>query len=82
MARPRWRASSLGACAGTTRVADLFSGIGPFALRVAESTRFAADNDEKQALTALKRAAGSTAGLKPVQVERGDLFRRPLAGRS
>jgi 23S rRNA (uracil1939-C5)-methyltransferase len=70
----------LGACAGTTRVADLFSGIGPFALRVAEGARvFAADNDEA-ALTALKRAAGSTAGLKPVQVERRDLFRRPLAG--
>jgi 23S rRNA (uracil1939-C5)-methyltransferase len=69
----------LSACTGATRVADLFSGIGPFALRVAEGARvFAADNDEA-ALTALKRAAGSTAGLKPVQVERRDLFRRPLA---
>jgi 23S rRNA (uracil1939-C5)-methyltransferase len=70
----------LGACAGTKRVADLFSGIGPFALRLAESARvFAADEDEA-ALAALQRAAGSTAGLKPVQVERRDLFRRPLAG--
>ncbi len=69
----------LSACADATRVADLFSGIGPFALRLAQrATVFAADNDEA-ALSALKRAAASTAGLKPVQVERRDLFRRPLA---
>jgi 23S rRNA (uracil1939-C5)-methyltransferase len=69
----------LSACTGATRVADLFSGIGPFALRLAESaTVFAADDDEA-ALSALKRAATSTPGLKPVQVERRDLFRRPLA---
>jgi len=69
----------LEACAGATRIADLFSGIGPFALRLAEgATVFAADDDDA-ALSALKRAAGSTPGLKPVQVERRDLFRRPLA---
>ncbi len=69
----------LKACAGATRVADFFSGIGPFALRLAESaTVFAADDDEA-ALSALKRAAASAPGLKPVQVERRDLFRRPLA---
>jgi 23S rRNA (uracil1939-C5)-methyltransferase len=69
----------LKACAGATRVADFFSGIGPFALRLAESaTVFAADDDEA-ALSALERAAASAPGLKPVQVERRDLFRRPLA---
>jgi len=69
----------LSACTGATRVADLFSGIGPFALRLAESaTVFAADDDES-ALSALERAAASAPGLKPVQVERRDLFRRPLA---
>ncbi len=70
----------LSACAGATRVADLFSGIGPFALRLAEGARVFAADDDEAALTALKRAAGSTAGLKPVEVERRDLFRRPLAG--
>ena len=72
----------LSACAGATRVADLFSGIGPFALRLAEGARVFAADDDEAALTALKRAAASTAGLKPVEVERRDLFRRPLAGRS
>jgi 23S rRNA (uracil1939-C5)-methyltransferase len=64
-------------CAGTAKVADLFSGIGPFALRLAERARvFAADADEA-ALGALKRAA-ATPGLKPIEIERRDLFRRPL----
>ena len=70
----------LGACAGATRVADLFSGIGPFALRLAEAARVFAADDDEAALAALRRAAGSTTGLKPVEVERRDLFRRPLAG--
>ena len=70
----------LGACAGATRVADLFSGIGPFALRLAEAARVFAADDDEAALAALKRAAGSAVGLKPVEVERRDLFRRPLAG--
>jgi 23S rRNA (uracil1939-C5)-methyltransferase len=68
---------ALTACAGATKVADLFSGIGPFALRLAEHARvFAADSDEA-ALGALKRAA-ATPGLKPIETERRDLFRRPL----
>lgn len=68
----------LSACAGARRVADLFSGIGPFALRLAESARVFAADDDEATLAALKRAAASTAGLKPVQVERRDLFRRPV----
>jgi 23S rRNA (uracil1939-C5)-methyltransferase len=68
----------LAACADTTKVADLFAGIGPFALRLAERARVLAVDDDEPALAALKRAAGSTAGLKPIQVERRDLFRRPL----
>jgi 23S rRNA (uracil1939-C5)-methyltransferase len=68
---------ALAACADATKVADLFSGIGPFALRLAESARvFAADADEA-ALGALKRAA-ATPGLKPIETDRRDLFRRPL----
>jgi 23S rRNA (uracil1939-C5)-methyltransferase len=68
----------LAACAGAAKVADLFSGIGPFALRLAERARVLAVDDDEPALAALKRAAASTPGLKPVEVERRDLFRRPL----
>ncbi len=67
------------ACAGAARVADLFAGIGPFALRLAERARVLAVDNDDAALAALSRAAGSAAGLKPVTVERRDLFRRPLA---
>jgi 23S rRNA (uracil1939-C5)-methyltransferase len=68
----------LAACAGAANVADLFAGIGPFALRLAERARVAAVDDDEAALAALKRAAAATAGLKPVEIERRDLFRRPL----
>lgn len=68
----------LDACAGATKVADLFCGIGPFALRLAERARIAAVDDDEAAIAALKRAAATTAGLKPIEVERRDLFRRPL----
>jgi 23S rRNA (uracil1939-C5)-methyltransferase len=66
------------ACAGAKAIADLFAGVGPFALRLAENARLLAVDDDDAALAALKRAASSTAGLKPVDVERRDLFRRPL----
>ncbi len=69
------------ACAGAKSIADLFAGIGPFALRLAEQARVAAVDDDEAALAALKRAAAGTAGLKPVTAERRDLFKNPLAGR-
>ena len=68
-----------GAAAGAASVADLFAGIGPFALRLAERVRILAVDDDEAALGALKRAAASTAGLKPIEIERRDLFKRPLA---
>jgi 23S rRNA (uracil1939-C5)-methyltransferase len=67
----------LAACAGAGKIADLFAGIGPFALRLAERARVHAVDDDEGALAALKRAA-ATPGLKPVETERRDLFRRPL----
>ena len=69
----------LAACASAASVADLFTGIGPFALRLAERARVLAIDDDEAALSALKRAAASTAGLKHVEIERRDLFKRPLA---
>ena len=69
---------TLAACLDAAKVADLFAGIGPFALRLAERARVAAIDDDEAALTALKRAAAAAQGLKPVETERRDLFRRPL----
>jgi 23S rRNA (uracil1939-C5)-methyltransferase len=59
-------------------VADLFCGIGPFALRLAERARIAAFDSDAPAIAALKQATNMTPGLKPIETETRDLFRRPL----
>lgn len=59
-------------------VADLFCGVGPFALRLAEGARVTAADLDVAAIASLREAA-KTPGLKPVQAEARDLFRRPLA---
>ena len=59
-------------------IADLFAGVGPFALRLAERARVTAADSDEDAIAALKRAAETTPGLKPVAAEARDLFRRPL----
>ncbi|WP_047307446.1 class I SAM-dependent RNA methyltransferase [Rhodopseudomonas palustris] len=61
------------------QVADLFCGVGPFALRLAEKARVFACDSDAPAVTALQKAAPATPGLKPVKAEARDLFRRPLA---
>lgn len=60
------------------RVADLFAGVGPFALRLAEQARVTAADSDENAMAALKRGASSASGLKPVETQTRDLFRRPL----
>jgi 23S rRNA (uracil1939-C5)-methyltransferase len=62
---------------GAKHVADLFAGVGPFALRLAESAKVIAADASDAAIAAL-RAAGRTAGLKPIDAQRRDLFRRPF----
>ena len=69
----------VGYCQGARTVADLFCGLGPFALRLAERTRIAAVDSDGDAIAALQRAAEATPGLKPVAAQQRDLFRRPLA---
>jgi 23S rRNA (uracil1939-C5)-methyltransferase len=59
-------------------IADLFCGVGPFALRLAAKSRIAAFDSDAAAVAALQKAATSTPGLKPVKAEARDLFRRPL----
>jgi 23S rRNA (uracil1939-C5)-methyltransferase len=64
---------------GAAKVAaDLFCGLGPFALRLAERMRVAAFDADADAVGALKAAAALTQGLKPIDAEARDLFRRPL----
>jgi 23S rRNA (uracil1939-C5)-methyltransferase len=65
-------------CFGVKRVADLFCGVGPFALRLAETAQVAAADDDELAIAALARAAATTQGLKPIDAEVRNLFRRPL----
>ena len=60
------------------RIADLFAGIGTFALRLAEHARVYAADSDANAVKALERAAATTPGLKPVEAEQRDLFRRPF----
>jgi 23S rRNA (uracil1939-C5)-methyltransferase len=70
----------VGAHAGEARtLADLFCGIGPFALRLAQYARVTAADADGAALAALDAAAKSTPGLKPIATARRDLFRRPFA---
>lgn len=59
-------------------IADLFCGVGPFALRLAATARVSALDSDGNAVTALQRAAANTPGLKPIKAEARDLFRRPL----
>jgi 23S rRNA (uracil1939-C5)-methyltransferase len=62
---------------GAKMVADLFCGVGPFALRLAERARLYAADGDAPAIAALKQAAPAS-GLKPVETDARDLFRRPL----
>lgn len=60
------------------RVADLFSGSGPFSLAMARTCDVHAVEGEAAALASLDRAARATPSLRRVTIERRDLFRRPL----
>jgi 23S rRNA (uracil1939-C5)-methyltransferase len=66
------------ACHRAKRVADLFSGCGPFALRLAERAEVHAVDGDARSLAALDKAARQTPGLRRVATEARDLFRRPL----
>ena len=65
-------------CRRAKHIADLFCGVGPFALRLAEKSRISAYDSDASAISSLQKAAAATSGLKPVRAEARDLFRRPL----
>ena len=67
-----------GHCQRAKHIADLFCGVGPFALRLATKSRIAAFDNDDGAIMALQKAATSTPGLKPIKAQARDLFRRPL----
>jgi len=62
---------------GARTAVDLFCGVGPFALRIAEFARVTAADSEEAAIAALTKAS-RTAGLKPIAARRRDLFRQPF----
>jgi 23S rRNA (uracil1939-C5)-methyltransferase len=63
-------------CGAARSVADLFAGVGPFALRLAERVKVMAADSDEEAVAALREAA-KTPRLKPITAERRDLFTRP-----
>ena len=63
---------------GERRIADLFAGVGTFALRLAERAEVHAVEHDQAALTALLKAARNASGLRRVATEARDLFKRPL----
>jgi 23S rRNA (uracil1939-C5)-methyltransferase len=65
-------------CKGAKVIADLFCGVGPFALRLAEKFKVFAYDSDAGAIGALQKAITATSGLKPLKAELRDLFARPL----
>jgi 23S rRNA (uracil1939-C5)-methyltransferase len=63
---------------GAKSVVDLFCGMGPFALRVAEKAKVYATDADKPAIATLIKAWRGVQGLKVVTAERRDLFREPM----
>jgi 23S rRNA (uracil1939-C5)-methyltransferase len=65
-------------CAKSRNIADLFCGVGPFALRLAASAKISAFDSDAPAIAALQKAVSMARGLKPIVAQARDLFRRPL----
>ncbi|WP_040676964.1 class I SAM-dependent RNA methyltransferase [Nitratireductor pacificus] len=66
---------------GARYCVDLFAGSGTFALRLAQAGRVHAVEGDAAALAALDQAARRTPSLKPVTVEKRDLFHRPMTAK-
>src|SRR5262249_13069273 len=75
---PIWAGLVARHAGGATTVADLFCGVGPFALRLAERARVTAADNDADAIAALRRAAAGAQGLKLLAAQPRDLFRSPL----
>jgi 23S rRNA (uracil1939-C5)-methyltransferase len=60
------------------KVADLYCGVGPFALRLAKTSSVVAIDNDSASIAALKNAADHTTGQKPVVTGIRDLAKNPL----
>jgi len=74
-------AFAIEALSGCRKIADLFCGVGPFALRLAETATVEAFDSVSEAVAALATAHRTTPGLKPLRAQARDLFRAPLTAR-
>ncbi|MGJ0509144.1 MAG: class I SAM-dependent RNA methyltransferase [Methylocystis sp.] len=68
----------LEAARGARNVADLFCGVGAFALRLAREARVSAFDSAAESVDAMCAGARATSGLKPLGGAARDLFARPL----
>ena len=66
------------ALAGAARIADLYCGVGAFALRLAERSSITAFDISAPAVRALASAQGGVDGLRSIAAEARDLVRRPV----
>ena len=60
-------------------VADLFCGLGTFALPIARRARVMAIDNQPEAVAALADSVRRVQGIKPIESLRRDLFREPLS---
>ncbi len=70
---------AVAAVKGAKKVADLFCGAGTFTFPLATVAPVLAADGAAPAIAALKAGIGSARGLKPIEAQARDLFRRPLA---
>lgn len=66
------------ALAGAHAAADLYCGVGAFALRLARTAPVLAADISAPAVKALAAAQGTAPGLKPIETQARDLVRRPV----
>lgn len=69
---------TLAAVEGAARVADLYCGVGSFALRLAEQAGVWAADSSAAAVKAMLAAQSTTPGLKAIEGHARDLARRPM----
>jgi 23S rRNA (uracil1939-C5)-methyltransferase len=66
------------ALSGAKRVADLFAGCGTFTFPVARSARITSIDGDEELVSAARAGANRATGLKAIDFQARDLFRRPL----
>ena len=70
---------AVAAVKGARRIADLFCGAGTFTFPLAEAAPVLAADSSAGSIAGLKAGAGTAQGLKGIDAQARDLFRRPLS---